>query len=208
MPATGGPVVKATSAPSREESPAWSPDGSRLAFVSDRTAGYADIFVMRSTVPYGTAVNVTQLSDGLNQPCVPGYDGYQIPGLVWTGADAIALSLWCEDYEDYTIKFAVVSVRKKAFVKNYPRANGNTPIDVARNQRRVLLQGGAVLNLGTGAVQRPPRGVSAAAWSPDETWVAFDTYTNGVSRTFVAPAAGGAKRLVATGKSVMDWAAR
>ncbi len=48
VPTVGGTAVRLTTSPSYETSPIWSPDGSKIAFASDRN-GNMDIFVMPST---------------------------------------------------------------------------------------------------------------------------------------------------------------
>jgi len=48
VPVGGGQALQLTSQPSYETQPVWSPDGSQLAFASDRKGNY-DIFVMPST---------------------------------------------------------------------------------------------------------------------------------------------------------------
>ena len=44
-------TTRMTLAPSDEESPIWSPDGSRLVFISDRSGASADLYVMRADQP-------------------------------------------------------------------------------------------------------------------------------------------------------------
>ena len=53
---TGGNATRLTSQPSYEGAPIWSPDGSKIAFASDRNGGM-DIFIMPSTG--GTATQLT-----------------------------------------------------------------------------------------------------------------------------------------------------
>jgi len=45
-PTEGGAPVEFTRGPTRDSAPRWSPDGERLAFVSDRTGGERQIYVM------------------------------------------------------------------------------------------------------------------------------------------------------------------
>ncbi len=59
MDADGGNVRRLTSSPSRDREPSWSPDGSKIAFSSDR-AGTPDIYVV--AVEGGEPVNLTRSS--------------------------------------------------------------------------------------------------------------------------------------------------
>ena len=45
MPAAGGTPVQLTTHPATDDSPRWSPDGTRIAFTSTRAEGF-DIWVM------------------------------------------------------------------------------------------------------------------------------------------------------------------
>lgn len=52
--------VRMTSDTSSNQNPTWSPDGKTIAFQSDRIAPNVDnIFTLKSTKPYGAAINVT-----------------------------------------------------------------------------------------------------------------------------------------------------
>ncbi|MEK6753133.1 MAG: DPP IV N-terminal domain-containing protein [Chloroflexota bacterium] len=70
MHADGSNVIQLTNNSANNYNPAWSPDGKRIAFTSDRTdqidhTGNVDIFVMNSD-----GKELTQLTD------TPGYDGF------------------------------------------------------------------------------------------------------------------------------------
>lgn len=48
VPTAGGTATRLTSTPSYEQNPIWSPDGSKIAFASDRNGNF-DVFIMPST---------------------------------------------------------------------------------------------------------------------------------------------------------------
>jgi TolB protein len=59
MNADGSDVTRLTDDPALDIGPAWSPDGTRIAFTSDRT-GHSSIYLMK---PDGTGI--TLLADGV-----------------------------------------------------------------------------------------------------------------------------------------------
>jgi len=63
VPSSGGEARALVSAPSTESRPVWSPDGSRLAFISTRT-GDGDIYVL--TLRTGALARLT-FADGQDQ---------------------------------------------------------------------------------------------------------------------------------------------
>jgi Tol biopolymer transport system component len=66
MNVDGSNVVRLTNHPDRDFDPAWSPDGTRIAFVSSRDGNH-DIYVMNAecaSLPEGCGSNVIRLTDG------------------------------------------------------------------------------------------------------------------------------------------------
>ena len=61
MTATGGTQTNITANPARDQDPAWSPNGARIAFASDRAGNHLDIWTMNAD---GTGLaNLTPLPD-------------------------------------------------------------------------------------------------------------------------------------------------
>jgi Tol biopolymer transport system component len=66
----GGPALQFTDDPATDIHPAWSPDGTRLAFVSDRSGKTNQVFVsgVQNGRPVGTPVQITSGSKGCRCP--------------------------------------------------------------------------------------------------------------------------------------------
>jgi WD40 repeat protein len=62
IPAAGGTAHQITNDPAADESPAWSPDGSQIAFTSDRS-GNADIWLIPSAGGPATQITTDEAED-------------------------------------------------------------------------------------------------------------------------------------------------
>ncbi|QLQ04692.1 MAG: PD40 domain-containing protein [Anaerolineae bacterium] len=67
MDADGSHLVRLTNDAGEDRLPAWSPDGKRIAFASDRT-GNADLYIMDAD-----GQNLTQLTSGLERDGHPAW---------------------------------------------------------------------------------------------------------------------------------------
>ncbi len=68
VPVAGGEARRLTTLPSYESNPVWSPDGSKIAFASDRNGNF-DVFVMNSDG--GPAKRLTFRSPSIRQARFP-----------------------------------------------------------------------------------------------------------------------------------------
>ena len=78
MSADGQQTERITSSSAEDFDPAWSPDGTRIAFVSDRADGAGDIFIMDVDISTGDAAVRLTNSDLLETAPVWSPDGTQI----------------------------------------------------------------------------------------------------------------------------------
>ncbi|MGI8550598.1 MAG: S9 family peptidase, partial [Dehalococcoidia bacterium] len=66
MPVSGGEPKRFTSGTSKDSAPRWSPDGERLAFLSDRDGGKAQVYLIDASG--GEARRLTDLKQGVSAP--------------------------------------------------------------------------------------------------------------------------------------------
>ena len=78
------PPKRFTGGPGKDNAPRWSPDGARLAFLSDREGGRAQIYVIN--VSGGEARKLTAIPQGAGAP-VWSPDGTRLLTVVRTGGD-------------------------------------------------------------------------------------------------------------------------
>ncbi len=164
--------------------PTWSPDGSRIAFVSDRS-GNPDIWVIGSDGE--DLINLTQHEEKDHSPAWSP-DGEWIAfasvrdSLYWElylmrhdGSDVQRLTWW-EDASDLSPSWSPDATRL-AFAS---KRDGNWEIYVMDRD------GGNLTRL-----TKDPSDDSNPAWSPDGSRIAFESTREGYSEIYVMPASGG-----------------
>ncbi len=140
-----------TSGPKSDTAPRWSPDGKKVAFLSDRAKGKTQIFIMSSGG--GEALQVTARKNGVGEP-------------VWSpDSSKIAFSALCEDSRDQEREKSDVKVITKIRFK----LNGRGFLPDKPVQIHVLdIKSGEVSQITDGDYDcREPR------WSPDGEHLAF-----------------------------------
>jgi TolB protein len=151
-----------------DESPAWSPDGRRLAFVSNFGTGTRNVFVMEPTAPdqsFNLAVQVTHYTDGgyLNDP-VWSPDGTKIA--FTRGVDEGSRSIAVANANGTTV--TPVTVTEHGQHPSWAPDGGKIAYSYGK---QVFLKNsdgsGAAVPLANGEGKEP-------AWSPDGSRIAFD----------------------------------
>ena len=166
MDSDGGNQVRLTYDPARDYHPAWSPDGKRIAFVSDRDDGHNCIFVMDSRGR--NLVQITRESNDLEPAWSP--DGAKIAFTrnkggrqIWVmdadGGNQTRLTtvgmnyqpVWSRDGERITFT-------------SHVGGSGIYAMDERGNNREKLVRDWAA---------------SHPSWSPDGQWLTYESWQKG-----------------------------
>jgi Tol biopolymer transport system component len=176
MDGDGGNQLRLTDDPAWDDNPSWSPDGERIAFVSNRDSGYRRIYVMHSDG--SNLMKLTKESSNLDPAWSP--DGTRIAftrfkGLnkqVWVmdpdGGNQIQLTQVGRNYNPAWspdgVRIAFVSSGRHAGPEIYAMdENGE-------NQQRLTVD---------------LADKSYPSWSPDGQWIAYDSIHRGVFQIVV-----------------------
>jgi dipeptidyl aminopeptidase/acylaminoacyl peptidase len=150
-----GAVRQLTNAKKSSQSPAWSPDGSRLAFISDRT-DKRQIYLIDPSG--GEADALTTVDDGIGA-FAWSPDGTRI---AYTSSEPKSAAI--KEREKKYGEFQIIDKGQPMAGASYRRSDLFV-IDVAARQTRALTSG--------------PFTVGAFDWSPDGARIAFDHRENG-----------------------------
>jgi dipeptidyl aminopeptidase/acylaminoacyl peptidase len=146
--ASGGANRALTSSKKSSQSPKWSPDGSKIAFVSDRT-DKRQIYVINPTG--GEAEAITSLEDGV--------DGFE-----WS-PDGRSIAYTATDPKPAAIKDREKKYGEFQVYEQDYRMTQLYVVDVAARTTKTLTSGGAYT-------------VGSFSWSPDGKSIAFDHRAN------------------------------
>ncbi|MDQ6602014.1 MAG: S9 family peptidase [Chloroflexota bacterium] len=158
VPTTGGEARQVTSGEKKDTNPAWSPDGTRLAFVSDRgTKGQLFLLDLASG---GEAQRLTTDDDHAASEPIWSPDGNEIAFLC--KVPSVPEPVHNVEYEDESDKPKIITRGKYKY-------DGEGFFDHTRKQLFVIPSGGGEARQLTSGTMP----VGQIAWSPDGTTIAL-----------------------------------
>ncbi len=162
----GASAIPFTSGPKSDRHPRWSPDGSQLAFISDRS-GKPQIWVMSAWG--GEARQVTRFREGVNSAPVWSPDGKQIAFTAEVGPEGPGRE---DDKDDETDLFRKYTRDVKRITRIFYKLDGVGYLNPDNHQQIFIID--------VEQDEPEPRQVTTGpwnhrdpAWSPDGTHLAF-----------------------------------
>ena len=184
MSVDGTTPVNLTNHPAIDNHPVWSPDGTRIAFHSDRdrSSEVYDVYIMEAD-----GGNVTRVTDGVGSSASPGWspDGTQ---LTFQSTRGGALDIYVIDANGANL----TRLTDDAYSNSTPTwsPDGSQILFVSSRTGgydiySVSPSGGAL-----SAVIEHPTFDGFPAWSPDGSQIAFHSYRDGVANVYIGDANG------------------
>jgi Tol biopolymer transport system component len=188
--ADGSELTNLTSLAGRDFSPVWSPDGTKIAFLSDRSANDG-IYVMEATG--ANAVRVTDYPDGDEMTPVWSPDGGRL--VFSTSNDTLGTDECCFaglyrlDLDDRALRRLAVGASQAAWSPDGQRIAYVTDRDGDLEIYVMNADGSQPTN-----VTNDPGSDTTPAWSPDGGRIAFSTDRNGSFDVYIMNADGSEPR--------------
>lgn len=181
----------------RDEEPAWSPDGTRIAFGSTRAGGDFDIWMMNAD-----GSNPVRLTDHDANEEDPTWaaDGRSIVFTAERDGRGELYRVWIEDRR---VERVTNSVDRVIMPSVSP--DGRSVAYAAQTIMNFQIH---VLDFETGATRRitgTPGGACRPAWSTDGREVAFVRLDTDPSRIEIVPASGGPPRILVNDRSLWSY---
>lgn len=199
MPASGGEAKKISQGPKQDDSPAWSPDGKTIAYLSNREGGSKQIYLF--DVASGVETELTSLTGGAGSlKWTPDGRGLVLVSDVFPDCGV------AEDCNRASAAAAESRASKARVIDSLPFRHWNTWVEGTRAHVIYHPLEGSARDLTPGAFNAPPFSVGGGDEfdvSPDSREVAYASNTDiGALSTnsdiFITPIAGGPSKRITT----------
>ena len=199
MPATGGEAKRISEGPKQDDSPAWSPDGKTIAYLSNRDGGLKQVYLF--DVASGTERQLTSITGGAGSlKWTPNGQGLVLVSDVYPDCGV------ADDCNRASAAAAESRSSKARVIDSLPFRHWNTWVEGTRAHVIHYPLEGSPRDLTPGAFNAPPFSVGGGDEfdvSPDSREVAYASNTDpGAVSTnsdiFVAPIGGGPTKRITT----------